>query len=227
MKFCPYCGTEVTDEARFCPVCGATFAAEASVQVPQQPVPAGRTKGQTTGIIIALVAVIAAAILFGATVLPGLIATDTYTVTVKADNISVSDPTGQFMTDSRGEIEVYLDLTCSLGSSSAENKDMTWKVRPDGTIATDSKIAVFEVKGDPKDISFTLFLMIRSPSGSGYDDYADIYDDTPNISGDKPSYIGYSGIIFTMSDLNDGKIVMKGDSDPIGTVTLTITYVKK
>ncbi|MBO4552355.1 MAG: zinc ribbon domain-containing protein [Candidatus Methanomethylophilaceae archaeon] len=228
--FCQHCGKELEGDEPYCPECGMPTGT-----VPVRAYPAAK-KNNSTAIAIIVIAVIAALCIAGIALLPSLVDvnTDKYRVTVTVDgfNVDVADIT-QY-TDIASNCEIVLSLRYDCGSDTLSEQivlDRHYNLNNDYKSLTDVKSSV-KIAGDPKDLKITAFLLITGPewnSGSEkFYDYIDIYSvDKSKITSGSSLYYGETGIVFSMDDLDkDGKFTMSGDSDPKGTVDVTVTAVK-
>ena len=222
--FCKHCGKELRDDETYCPECGMPTESAYTPQPSYVP----RKRGNAAAIaIIAVIVVLGIAMI---AIIPLFIDSGTsekYTVTVRVESVSVTvdDPAVY------GPVVVTnLNVTYTIGSSTLEHTfNLNAHCLIDGTEKTDltNNTVQFVVTGDPKDLKYTAFLLIRSPSGT-LNDYADIYDVTDDVTSEPtdPLYYGCSGVTFTV-DSYDGTVeTLKGDSDPIGCVKLSFTAVR-
>jgi len=223
--FCKHCGKELNGDEPYCPDCGMPTGS-----VPTRASPAARPKNNNLAVGIAVVSVIAILCIIGIILLPSMIDVnnDKYTVTVTVDSfrIDVIDDEHQYNGPlTRGE--AVLNFVCSDGSSTITKElslDENYQINTDGTNIFENKFT-FNYTGEPKDLKFTVFLYYYVSDGTYViGDIIDIYTVSPAPTGVK--YVGDTGIAFTLDEVVDGKIELKGDSDPIGTVNLTITSVK-
>ena len=225
--FCKHCGKELEGDEPYCPECGMPTGSAAS-----GPAYSSSPKKNDVKIAVAVIAVVAVLCVIGIALLPTLIDVnnDKYTVTVTVTDfrIDVADAIHQYngpMT--RGEVS--LSFACKCGSTNLNKTlvlDKDYRINTNGTPVLENKFTI-EVTGDLKDLSFTTFMnyTVNRPGIGDITDYIDIYEVTPAPSGVK--YIGSTGIVFDMSDVKGGSVTLKGDSDPLGTVNLSITAVKK
>ena len=229
--FCQHCGRELNGDEPICPECGS-------------PTGSGQTqsfsspkRSRVPFIIIGVVAVITVLCIIGVALLPTLIDTGsnekyTVTLTVNSFRIDVADIEHQYNGPTTvGDVTLY--ITCSDKTGSSEEQLLLkngYHVNTDCTDILEGKI-VTSVTGDLKDVRFTAFLYyevdrIIDGKKVSISDIIDLYTVEPAPADVK--YLGTSGVIFDMSDLSDtGGMVLKGDSDPVGTVNLTVTSVKK
>ena len=222
--FCKHCGKELKDDEPYCPECGMPTDA------PYTPQPAYTPKKNGSGAAIAIIAVIVVLSIAAIALIPMFIdsgTTEKYTVTVKVESVSVTvdDPTVY------GPIVLAnLSMTYSIGSSTLDHKFNLNALCPingtEKTNLTDNTVK-FTVTGDPMDVNYTAFLLIRSPTGE-LDDYADIYDVTDKVTSvpTEPHYYGCSGVTFTADSYDGSVMTLKGDSDPLGCVKISFTAVK-
>lgn len=239
MKFCPQCGAQNDDTNSFCYMCGTPLNGDARHEEPKteqtyvppyaaqvQKVPKSK---KSSALLYAAIALIVAAIILTAAIIPTLLVSESnYEVTITVDSVSIKDQAGQYALDGSGRVTYEIEM--GYGSGSAKDtlqfKNSTsdsYKCRTDGTPVTPGVSKTVTINGNPKDFIFTVFLLVDTGS---IRDYVDIYTEE-GIVDPAPSYIGYSGIVFGISDIKDGKVTLKGDSDPIGNLVLSITYVKK
>ena len=229
--FCQHCGKELDGNEPICPECGMPTGFD---QPQSYYSPPKRNRGAVIG--IAVIAVIAVLCIIGIALLPTLIDTRsneeyTVTLTINSFRIDVADIEHQY----NGPMtvgDVTLVISCSDGSSSLDkqlNLKDGYHVNTDCTDIREDKMVV-NTTGDPKNLRFTVFLhytveRIIDGKKVSISDTIDLYKVDPAPEG--VNYVGTSGIIFDMSDASDsGDITLKGDSDPIGTVNLTVASLK-
>ncbi len=236
VKFCLHCGKMLRDEDQRCPDCGTPV--DGSVAPPLQQTKPKSNDYKLKVMVIALVALIAIAIVATALPLWNQTSQGGYNVTVTVDSISVSDTAGQLHLDGNGNAPVYVKLGyASSSSSTSTNVDIPgnnglWSCPTDGRAYSDlsGNEKTFKMTGSSiSDYKFTLFLYdYNNPKIS---DPIDLFDDRNNVVGkDVPKVFGVSGISFSSSSItmngDTGTITVSGDSDPIGSVTLTFTFTK-
>ena len=230
--FCKHCGKELNGDEPYCPECGMPTESEQPRTYYAPP-----KKNNNTAIAIGFVAVIAVLCIIGIALLPILIDTGssekyTVTLTVNSFEIDVADIAHQYNGPSTVR-DVILAISCSDGFSSLDKQlrlKNGYHVNTNCTDVHDNTMAI-SVTGDLKDLKFTVFMyytVVRDLGGGqslSISDLIDLYAVSP-APGDV-KYIGTSGIVFDMSDLSSsGDVTLKGDSDPIGTVNITVTSVK-
>lgn len=216
-EFCRYCGRELDGDEPRCPECGMPTPSFRQQQYYAPP------KRSNTTIAIVVVSLIAIACIVGVIILPSLITTnDSYTVTITVESFSV-DVADTTQYGGATHADAYLELTVG---------DQTVKIGPkncllNGTVThfTDNVVTCRITTDDIDSVSYTAFLKIKN--GGSYD-IIDIYTvDTGKITSTVPSYLGCSGVIFTVSDYSgNSTMTLSGDSDPIGEVVLRFNAVK-
>ena len=213
--FCHHCGRELNGDEPVCPGCGAPtgFAQPYYYQPP---------KRSGTNVAIIVIAAVAVLCIVGIAFLPTLIPQqETYTVTIRVDEIKISDSTGYYGGDAVATLHLTID-------------DKSVNVGPWNCIIGVEKICggpgdtvKMTYRGSLDDIKITAFLYF---SGGGHtsDDYADLYDVTDKVTSTvtTPHYYGCSGVSFNLDDVQSSVVELKGDSDPVGYVKLTVNAVK-
>ena len=230
--FCQHCGKELNGDEPYCPDCGmpvGTFQPQPTYE---------QKKNNGTVIAIAIVAIIAVICIVGIAFLPALITPEeTYTVTLTAEkfSIEVDDIAHQYDTPLPTHCDVYLQIVCSNGSKTVSDQmhlaNHYLVNSGEKTPMSGSSISL-EITGDPKDVTFSAFLLIKrdvpGPGGNTIMDYIDIFEvDTTKITSGSSLYYGCSGVSFDLSDFSsDGTVTFTGDSDPIGMIKLSYKSVK-
>lgn len=235
MKYCPSCGAENKDDSRFCYSCGAMLSpGETDQNIQNDPFTSQdkntsfeKEKPERRDSIVPylLIGLIAAVAILGFALVPPMINNEAdYEVTVTVDSLGVNDMAHQYVVDGSGNVKAWIEIGYGATSPDSHIKYSPWTVKPDGTLNTFSVSKTVTIHGNPDKFVFTMFLMVDI--GSGMNDYVDIFTDT--IDGPVPTYIGFSGVQFYKADLDaNGKVVFRGDSDPIGEVHLTVSFLKK
>ncbi len=217
MSFCPKCGSEVKDSDIYCKCCGA----------PLVPIPQGPSDQKGSNNLLPITLIVASIIVLASMVVPYLMQPPEYTYTITVNEIGIecdADHADYVYSDANGDTSVYLLI--SVGDD--EVKSQTWKVKVnEGNITlTEKNTCKFKVSSENP--TFRLFLMYRTGSSStigATDDSADLYDVSKYVKDVSimPEYPGVTGISITYESFVDGKITLKGDSDPKGILDLSIS----
>lgn len=225
--FCHRCGKELNREP-YCPDCGAPVEdAAGGGQIFQNPEPVSR---RSLNIGVAVISAIAVISILGIVVLPGFMTSfdDEYTATFTAKSISIDlEDHSQY---SRPSYPVAIDVRYAVGSEKGDFRLGTWYCAMDGTTKniTDGNIKEFKFHGDPKDVKFSMFMIIIVGNSGDNEiiDYIDIYEETYSDGTPLPKYAGCSGISFTTDGSGTKEYTFSGDSDPKGEISLSITIRK-
>ena len=254
MRYCKYCGCNVEDGEKFCRNCGAKMddpqqSNESGNQSAYNPnynpytynqpaAPPKKKKDNTHQIIIAVVAIAVVLVVVAAFVLPCFVTVEeeaNYNVKMVVTNVSIEDPDNGFQyaeKDSSERLHTYLTYSCN--GSAETNHELGW-CKTDGTkmiISDDKRTVSFDVYSTESSIKVNIYLVVvtKVVDGKNHYDYIDLYDVTKYISGEKPTGVhdyGATGVSIKLSDLDKGQIILNGDSNPKGTMTLTFSVTKK
>jgi hypothetical protein len=234
MTFCHHCGKELKGDETRCPECGApTGVSGGSGFTPsQQKKGLDPSMAKTLAVIVALL--ICSVALFA--LFPwNEVSTDSYTVTVSVDSISIQDSNSQMQTYD-GYCHCYISMTCSGSSDDIKipnTNDGYWNCPTDKTSITslNGNTANLTANGSKSSYTYTIFFMYKTATADAeksVDDYIDIYDDSGNLLSTAPEIYGTSGVVVSQSTIekNNGTVTVSGDSQPLGSVTLTFKFVK-
>jgi len=225
--FCQHCGRELNGDEPFCPDCGSPTGPAPSPTYSAPP-------KKSTNMWIIIFALIVAGSILAVAIIPMLLEdTGDYKVTVTIDEFSITlDDLTQYE-GSGTHANVILSLSFNNGVTDV-SKELTlyhnYYLNSGVKVPTKDKGFTFTAKGDPNDIKYTAFMYIeRTYMGfhpETTNDMIDLYSvDMTKIVGSS-SYYGNTGISFNSEDFTGNSVELKGDSDPIGYVKLTITSVK-
>lgn len=217
MSFCPRCGSEVKDGDTYCEHCGARL-------VPIAQGPSGQ-RGSSNIMPIALI--VASVIVLASMVMPYLMQPTEYTYTITVNEIGIecdANHAGYVYSDVNGDTNVYLLI--SVGDD--EVKSQTWKLKVNEGNITLTEKNTCKFKTSSKNPTFSIFLMYRTGSSGtigAMDDVADLFDVSKYVKDVSimPEYAGVTGVAITYDSFVDGKITLKGDSDPKGILDLSIS----
>lgn len=238
------------DNDPFCFKCGAEVKDQ---QSPSQPGPqpyqqrtyssgtysaGGRPRKNNRSTIIAVAAVVVGLILILTWVLPDFVNVEDkpdYSVSVTISNVSINDADNGFQyaeKDTGGRLHTYLMYKDYKKDGNVH--ELGW-CKPNGSVMdiTGHNTLSIDVKSSQSKVvlTFSLVVVTKTINGENHYDEADIFDDTGNIISAVPAgdhQYGTSGVVFTLTtDTPTYMFELKGDSKPVGTMTLGFTLTKK
>ena len=217
MSFCPRCGSEVKDGDTYCEYCGA----------PLVPIPQGPSDQKGSSNLLPITLIVASVIVLASMVMPYLMQPSEYTYTITVNGIGIecdADHAGYVYSDVNGDTSVYLLI--SVGDD--EVKSQTWKVKVNEGNITLTEKNTCRFKTSSENPTFSIFLMYRTGSSGtigAMDDMADLFDVSEYVKDVSimPEYAGVTGVAISYDSFVDGKITLKGDSDPKGILDLSVS----
>ena len=226
--FCQHCGRELNGDEPYCPECGSPTRS-----VPQPAY--GTPPKNRTNMWIIIIAVLAAISILAIAVVPILLEDrDTYKVTINVDEFSIELADLQQYEGASTKSDVILKFSFYNGSTLVEKELTLYKNYQLNSSVKNPNFdtgITFSHFGNPEGMSYAAYLYIQRTNI--YDhrpqttlDNIDLFSvDKTKITGDS-SYFGCTGVAFDTNDIVNNSVELRGDSDPIGYVKLTVTWVK-
>ncbi len=229
--FCQHCGRELNGDEPRCPECGMPTGIQTAYYAPLAP---AKNNGVVIAVVVIAVLIVGCAI--GIAVLSSLVTNEEkydVTFTVESVSIELDDLTQWDGASTKGD--VYLELYYVEDGETHHKEVLLYKdyVVNSGEKSVNKEITI-RVSGDLKNKAYSAYLEYQRtyPGAKPGDvntinDLVDIYSvDTSKITGES-KYYGDTGVSFTADDFSSNSTrTFKGDSDPVGKITIGYKAVK-